>query len=474
MSTAKAIAKLLGRKAQAEKIRALRARARPVAATDPSRLPLLDFIKVISPRYDPPRHLGPLLELLDQAERGPVRGVVSVPPRHGKTETLLHAFARRLRQRPWETIAYASYAADVAHSKSRLARDYAIKAGVQLRGDSAAVHEWRTPAGGGMLATGIGGPLTSHGAHLLVVDDPFANRQEAESAIVRQHVHEWFTSTAMTRVEPGGSVLVVHTRWHGDDLAGRLGQGITPDRQPSEKWPVVNLPAISDAGAALWPERWPADALSRKRAEVGEYDWWSLFQGQPRPRGGAIFGDPGRYSDSNLKDARLVIGVDPAASEKTHADYSVAVVLAITGRGSEMRADVLEVVRGQWEIPRLVSVLRELQARYQRAPLVVEAVGGFRAVPQMLRSVDPKLRVTEVQPATDKFIRAQPVAAAWNGGRVRVPFAGPWVASFLDELQSFTGIRDPHDDQVDALAHAWNYAAARGVAGASDGSVLDL
>jgi predicted phage terminase large subunit-like protein len=411
---------------------------------------LLNFITRISPQYSAPRHLQPLVDVLDAAERGPVRALISVPPRFGKTDTVLHAAARWLRRFPGDTVAYASYAADIAHSKSRLARDHAIKAGVQLRGDSNAVHEWRTTSNGGMIATGIGGPLTGHGAKLLIVDDPFANRQEAESAIKRQAVHDWFNSTALTRLEPKGSVLVVHTRWHGDDLIGRL------EREGG--WQVINLPALDELGVSLWEERWPATVLEERHVLVGEYDWASLYQGRPRPRGGALFANATRYDTPELAGARIIIGVDPAASEKTYADYSVAVVLAVHGRGATMRCDVLDVMRAQLEIPKLIARLRELQTRYPGAPMAVEAVGGFRAVPQMLRSVDPLLNVTEIHPATDKFIRAQPVSAAWNAGRVRIPVSAPWVAAFLDEVQNFTGVRDAHDDQVDALAHAWNHA----------------
>lgn len=420
---------------------------------------LLDFITKISPRYEAPRHLAPLVELLEQSEREPVNVVVSVPPRHGKTETLLHAFARRLRKRPWETIAYASYAADVAHSKSRSARDYAIKAGVRLRGDSAAVHEWRTPEGGGMLATGVGGPLTSHGAHLLVVDDPFANRKEAESPVVRQAVHEWLTSTANTRVEPNGSIFVVHTRWHLDDLAGRLSQGITPERSPMPPWPVVNLPAIDDEGNALWPERWPVAALLKKRA-ASEYDWWSLYQGQPRGRGGSVFGEPARYEHARLDGARIIIACDPAASAKTHADHSVIAVGAFHGSGADTTCDVLEVQRHQVEIPRLVAFLIDVQARYGGAPIHIEAVGGFKSVPQMLLAINPSLNVVEVKLNGDKFVRAQPAAAAWNAKRIRVPISAPWVQPFLGVVLAFTGVNDPHDDDVDALAHMWNAATA--------------
>jgi hypothetical protein len=224
-----------------------------------------------------------LLSLFERVETEPLRECLSVPPRHGKTETVLHGIARLLARHPDWTIAYVSYAADIARSKSRQIRDYAAAAGVDLRQDSKALHEWRTPQGGGVLATGVGGPLTGHGVRLIVVDDPFKNRQDADSALIRERTWQWFTSTAMTRVEPGGSALIVHTRWHRDDLIGRC------ERHEDVRWHVTALAALDPRGRALWPERWPESELLKRRAEVGEYDWDSLFQQEPKARKGLVY-----------------------------------------------------------------------------------------------------------------------------------------------------------------------------------------
>lgn len=405
-------------------------------------------------------HLAPIARLIERSLTEPVRGLISVPPRHGKTELIMHGLAWLLRAAPERTHAYVTYAAQVAYSKSRVVRDYARTLGVAIRPDAEALHEWRTPQRGGLLATGIGGPLTGHGVDgVLVVDDPIKNREEAESAIIRERNHGWFTSVATTRVEPRGSILVVHTRWHEDDTIGRLAR--------EEGWEYVNLRALSDDGAALW-SRWPVDELEKKRRAIGEYDWHSLYQGEPRPRGGALFGDPARFvpGAESLIGWRLVIGVDPAASEATHADYTAIVVLAVRGAGAELVARVLEVVRVQEEIPAVCARLLQMQERWG-APLVVEASGVGKAVPQMLRHVQPKLQLHEVTPRGDKFTRAQPLAAAWAQGRVLVPVAAPWLGDYLHEMQGFTGLGDRHDDQVDATAHAFSYA----LAGAGTGAV---
>jgi predicted phage terminase large subunit-like protein len=414
---------------------------------------LLGFVPTMTRIYEEPRHLAPLALSLYDAEQGrAVRECVSVPPRHGKTEKLLHFIAWYLQRHPDHLLAYISYQAEVAKSKSKKARLLAERAGVALSPDSQAAGEWRTTAGGGLLATGVGGPLTSHGVQVLIVDDPFKNREEAESPIVRQAVHDWFTSTAMTRIEPGGSAFVVHTRWHDDDLIGRL-------LQDSEvKWGNLNLKAISDAGSALWPTRWPLDALELRRREVGPYNWASLYQGEPRPKGGRVFNEPGRFVAADLNGARIVIACDPAASESTTADHSAIVVMGARGTGLEQIFYVLEVWRGQVTVPQLVAVLHAQQKRWG-APVIVESAGGFKAVAQSLRAIDPYLKVVEVTPLGDKFQRAQPCAAAWNDQRVRVPLDSaqkPWLKPYLDEMRKFTGVKDAQDDQVDATSHAFN------------------
>ncbi len=433
-------------------------------ADAPGIKPILDFIPQISPRYQRPVHLRKLLDMMQRAHREPLRVLVSVPPRHSKTESILHSIAWILRDDPTAMCGYVSYAAEIARSKSRLARDYAFAAGVEARGDASALHEWLTPDGGGLRTAGIGGPLTGHGFRVLIIDDPIKNRQEAESRLIRDRNWEWFTSTATTRLEPNGSIIVVHTRWHEDDLIGRCVKQTETYHQSSgtegENWTHINLQAIDDVmGTALWPEMWPVDKLQKKRAAIGEYDWASLYQGRPRPRGSNVFNEPARYTGTpSLDGRRIVIGVDVAGTAKTTADWTVAVVLACSGYGDAMTADVIHVERMQATIPNVCRRLATLQSSYSGAPLAIESDGLGKAVPQVLRDIEPGLRIIERRAEGDKFTRAQSYAAAWNAGRVRVPTTAPWVAPFVRVHTEFTGVNDACDDDVDAGAHAWNQA----------------
>jgi predicted phage terminase large subunit-like protein len=408
-------------------------------------LPLADFVADMSTRADPyerPVHLAPLIDQLEGVDREPVRALCSVPPRHAKTETILHAIARRLLRKPQTRIAYVSYGYEIACDKSRRAQEISQRAGVTVAKTQSSVAHWKTSSGGCVFAAGIGGPLTALGFDWIIIDDPHKNRAEAESSLYRKRVDEWFTSTAMSRVEPGGSVLVNHTRWHPDDLIGRLtGKG---------RWQPVNLPAVSDDGRALWPTRWPLDLLAERRAEVGEYDWNSLYLGRPRIRGGTVFQDVHFYDGLPPPGMRIAIGVDFAYTAKTSSDWSVAIVVG------ELKGVlyVLHVVRKQCAPPVFAGDLKVLAARYPGAGMHAYIGGTEQGTIEFL-NVNYDVDIIATPAKTDKFQRAQPTAAKWNAGAILIPEGDyPWTSDLVSEVLDFTGVNDANDDQVDALASA--------------------
>lgn len=366
------------------------------------------------------------------------------------------AAARWLLFNPRKWLVYASYSGGIAERRTRQIKELYELAGGLVRADERSGSYWRTAAGGGCIAAAPGTALTGMGGDLVVLDDIYRNREEAESLTIREGVWDWFTSTLTTRVEPGGSIIVISTRWHVDDLIGRL---------IADGWPFLNLTAIAEPGdvlgrqpgEALWPERWSTALLEERRRSVGEYDWWSLFMGRPRPRGGALFGDATTYDWPNLEEGRVVVVCDPAMTARSRADYT-AIVVALGWRDPTTRLpcmDVLEVHRMQQEFPAVVDRLAQLQETW-RVPVWVESVGGLKAAIQMVRRQRPGLKIHELQATADKFTRSLPSAAAWNDGRIRLPQQGAkWLPAFLAEMGAFTGSGDARDDQVDALAHAF-------------------
>ena len=425
--------------------RRARLRAAKTETVSPAALELLEFIPAVTPKWEKPDHLARIVELFARAEREEVRALVSVPPQHGKTETILHGCAWLLSRHPDWPIGYTSYSANFAHSKSRLARDYAVRAGVKLREDSGSVREWRTTDGGGMLADGIGGTLTGHGLKFLVIDDPHKNREEAESSVLREKVHDFAKSTAFTRVHPGGSILVVHTRWHEDDLIGRLAK--------ERGWEVINLQALDEEDRPLWPAHRPKGFLDAQRESLGPYEWWALYMGQPRPRGGAVFKDV-HYYETLPDKYRVGIGIDLAYTSKTHSDWCVAVAVA----EADGEYYLLDVRRQQSAPPAFAAELRTLAGSYPGARMLWYTSTTEKGLADLLRE-ESGFPITGTLAKADKFVRAQPVAAAWNAGKVYVPRDAAWLPAFLNEVCSFSGVSDRHDDQVDALAAAFDVLA---------------
>ena len=427
---------------------------------------LLEFVPRVSPRFMPPHHLPQLVEFFERIDRGEeVRGAISVPRRHGKTELLLHGAAWLLARHPGMTIGYAGYSADFAHSKSKRCRDLALRAGVELRGASAAAGEWRTLEGGGMLAGGIGGAWTGHGVDVLLVDDPHKNRSEAESPARRRAVEDWWRSSAITSVEPGGSALAVHTRWHLKDLIGLL------KKDKDVEWEHVNLPAINDGsdprrevGEALWPERWPLAALERRRAEAGPFEWASLYQGYPRPRGSNIFGSPSFYRELPKTRYRVAYGVDLAYSAKTQSDRSVLFEMMRHDPPKTSAKDrplpmyyVRSVVSVQVEQPMFARKLKAVRAQHRWPMLFIG--GNEKGVADFIAKEvnDFHYEYTSV----NKLTRAQHLHAAWADGRVlwpdteAFPDAHRWLTDTLDVFDAFTGNNDTRDDEVDAAVAAF-------------------
>lgn len=424
---------------------------------------LLEFVPRISPRFVAPEHLWRFVELLERAECEPIRALVSIPRRHGKTELILHAAAWILARRPERTIGYASYSSSIAQSKSRIARDYARRAKVRLRDDSRSTREWRTTELGGFLASGIGGSWTGQGVDVLFVDDPHKSRVEAESLVRRDVVHNWLLSAGLSSIEPGGSAFVVHTRWHEDDEIGRLSD------DSEFPWEVINLPAINDGtdpdrhlGAPLWPQRWPLEALVSKRAEVGEYEWASLYQGRPRPRGASVFhGDVHFYDKLPDFGYRVSIGIDLAYRDKTANDWSVALVLLEYDEAYY----VVDVVRMQAPPPVFAGRVQPLVERYPGVSWRWRASGTELGVVSLLRASPYDLPIAEETVRGDKFVLAQPVAAAWNAGKILLPSEAAaeglpngrdWIEAFVSEVKAFAPQGSRYDDQVDALGTAFD------------------
>lgn len=256
------------------------------------------------------RHLFELSILLSLAVAGKIpRLIISMPPRHGKSELVSHWFpVWFLDLFPWYRVILSSYESDYAASWGRKVRNTILQHGSHLRvrisEDSSAANRWDTSLGGGMNTAGVGGPITGKGAHVLIIDDPHKDRAEAESETMREKVWEWWTGTARERLEPMpwapyGVVILMMTRWHTDDFAGRLlaSKVDSGEKSHSLPWYEYRLPAIAEEGdllgrhpgEALWREKYPLEVLLSIKEDIGPYDWQSEYQQSPIMKAGSLF-----------------------------------------------------------------------------------------------------------------------------------------------------------------------------------------
>lgn len=393
-----------------------------------------------------PAHVKLILDALDAVDRGEIdRLAISMPPRHGKSETITARYPVYCLSRwPKRNVLVTGYSAKFVRTFGRRARNLAEELGLVVD-DAKAADQWATTSGGFYLGRGVGAPPTGTGFHRIIVDDPIKSREQAESLVYRDKAYDWYSQDLYTRLEPQGAIVMVATRWHHDDVIARAIAS-EPDR-----WTVINLPALDADGEALWPERYDVDALERIRA-VNPRSFEALYQGNPTPMEGDLFNVSRlAVSDDLPKIISRVRRWDIAAS-KGKNDYTAGVLL---GKAEDGRCVVLDVQRFQLAPDERNQRIRQVA---EMDGLAVKIIGpqdpgsaGVEAAQAFTRLL-AGFSVSTVRETGDKATRADPFAASVGAGNVILQRAD-WNASFIEELRQFPG--GAHDDQVDAAAGAF-------------------
>jgi predicted phage terminase large subunit-like protein len=432
-----------------------------------------------------PLHLAGLCSFLDEAcearkryrlpdgsvQTRQLRSWFSYPIRHFKTSTLRHGVLKHLLRWPDHRVLWCSYNQETASEQSQAIRSLALRSGLRISDERGRIGNWQIEGReGGLLAVGTQQGVAGKGFRLAVVDDPFPDLASAESAAERERLWRWLDHDVASRLSPDGAIVLVHSRWHPDDLIGRL-QRETPEllRRAREEnipglrsraWRGVNVPALGgkDEDRPLMPDVWSLDHLRAERA-ANPSKFASLYQGVPRSREGTLFREP-TFQDEVPSSVSVAWGVDLAYSAKKSADWSVLVKLLswtetdpVTGRPVRVLY-VADVLRKQVDAPAFAALV-EARLSTHRGKVVWIASGTERGTAQFVRQRIPSLVVRTA--TEDKYQRALPASELWNSGRLRVPSdesRHPWLKDFLYEVTSFSGKNDPHDDQVDALAAA--------------------
>lgn len=424
----------------------------------------------------PARHHRLLLGQLERLAAGETdRLMLLMPPGSAKSTYASVIFPPWfLRRFPTSSVIAVSHTADLAAHFGRQVR-YTINEetawlGYQLAGkQGGAATRWRTTLGGEYFATGVRGPMIGRRADLVLIDDPVKSMLEADSRRAREHLWNWYRSELITRLRPKARVVVIMTRWHEDDLGGRLLA------QEPEAWTCLRLPAIAcdgdplgrAPGEALWPEWEDERALARKRATVGERVWQAQFQQEPRPPEGGLFAKA-RIDvlphEPMTGDVTVVRGWDLASTpeeKNRNADCTVGLKMVRERSG---RFVVLDVIRFRGSPHEVVDAIRA--AAFRDGPAVAIGIpqDPGQAGRMQVTSIAAALAGYRVQASREtgsKEVRALPVVAQAEAGNLAI-VKGTWNQAFLAELQEFPGGR--FDDQVDALSRAFGMLLTAGTA----------
>ena len=411
----------------------------------------------------------------------PYHLMIFEPPRHGKSELAsIRTPAWLFGLDPNAQIIAATYNNELANywgrnvQKVMLSREYhdlfpdtrlATRGRKRDESGIRQMHEFTISRFHGIYrSAGIGGGIMGRGANYLIIDDPVKGRAEAESETIRESTKEWYKSTLRTRLQPGGRMMLIMTRWHQDDLAGWLltEQG---KRGEADQWRVVSLPATFERtdythsddhrseDQALWELAYPISSLNKIRATLGTYDWSALFQQRPTPPGGAVIKRHWlQIIDFPPDNLNWVRAWDLAVTKGTASDYSASGMMAIDDVGNVY---IKGLVRVKEEWPTIRKMIKALAASEQ-VPVGIEAQStqiGF--VDDLL--ADPEMHDIDLHGytvMTDKKTRALPWIARAEAGKFKI-VRGGGVDEYIEELIQFTGVEDAHDDQVDWTSIAW-------------------
>ncbi len=415
--------------------------------------------------YRHARHTKLICDKLEQVEEGKIkRLMIFLPPRHSKSMSVSETFpsffiGKNLNRR----VILVSYGDSLARKFGRANRnkleEYGNEVfGINLSEDNSSVTNWGIERyRGGMISAGIGGPITGEGADLLIIDDPIKNRKEADSKTYRDMVWDEWQNTLYTRLQPDGAVIIILTRWHEDDLAGRL---LNPEYAPVEDWDIIRLPAIAEEndllgreiGEPLWPEYgFDIEWAKRTKAAVGSQTWASLYQQRPSPPEGSIINRNWWKYYRQLPEQfdEVIQSWDCAFKETASGSYVVGQVWGRKGADKYL----LDQFRARVDFTATIRAIRTMSAKWPETglKLVEEAANGAAVIATLKREVSG---IVPIRPQGSKEARLHAVAPDIEAGNVYIPdpTIASWVHDYVEELAAFPS--GENDDQVDATSQA--------------------
>ena len=422
----------------------------------------LNFVKFVWPQFIEGNHHKIYAQKLQDVADGKInRLIINMPPRHTKSEFASYLFPAWLMGRdPSKKIIQATHTAELAVGFGRKVKNLIddeqfreVFPDVRLATDAKASGRWSTSGGGEYYAVGVGGALAGRGADLCIIDDP-VSEQDALSPTALDNIYEWYTSGPRQRLQPGGSLIIVMTRWSIRDLTAKVLH--KQSEVGADKWDIVEFPAIMPSGKPLWPEFWKLEELESVKASIPIPKWNAQYMQNPTAEEGAIIKREwwGMWEGEEPPVCSYVIqSYDTAFSKSDRADYSAITTWGIfePTEGDGEAIILLDAIRGRWDFPELKEKANELQEQYDPDMILIEQKASGMPLTQELRRMG--IPVTPFTPSrgADKFTRMNACAPVFESGMVWRPDAN-FAEEVVEECAAFPN--GEHDDLADSMTQA--------------------
>jgi predicted phage terminase large subunit-like protein len=427
----------------------------------------IKFVEKVWPTFISGAHHKRMAEAFERVANGTCkRLIINMPPRHTKSEFASYLLpAWFLGKFPHKKVIQTSHTAELAVGFGRKVRNLVdsevyseIFPNLALQADSKAAGRWNTSKGGDYFAIGVGGAVTGKGADVLIIDDPHSEQEAAMAASnpeVYDKVYEWYTSGPRQRLQPGGAIVIVMTRWAARDLTGQVLKSAA--QRTGEEWEVIEFPAILPSGRPLWPQFWSFEELEALREELPNSKWQAQYQQNPVGNESAIVKRDWWkwWEKDNPPQCEYILQSWDTAFEKTQrADYSAGTTWGIFNCEEDNFAPniiLLNTYKKRVEFPELKrDVLREYN-QYEPDSLIVEKKASGAPLIYDLRAMGIPVQEFTPGKGQDKIARLNSVSDIIASGKVWVPQTR-WAEELVDEVAAFPS--GEHDDLVDATTLA--------------------
>lgn len=433
-----------------------------------AQVSFMEYVKMMWPGFVHGRHHALMAKKFEAIAKGEMkRVIINMPPRHTKSEFASYLLPSWfLGKFPDKKVIQASNTGDLAVNFGRKVRNlvdseqYAtVFPGVKLRQDSKAAGRWATNKNGEYFAIGVGGTVTGKGADLLIIDDPHSEQEAALAAgnpEIYQKVYEWYTSGPRQRLQPGGAIVIVMTRWGEADLTGRVLKDALK-REKGEEWELIELPAIMPSGNPLWPEFWSIDELEALKEELPVSKWNAQYQQKPTGEEGALVKREWWQIWERERPPRceyVIQSWDTAFTKSERSDFSACTVWGVFHMDEDpknVNVILLEAYQERLEFPELKEKAFEMYNIWEPDTCIIEAkAAGSPLIFEMRRMGVPVQEYTPVR-GNDKFVRINSVTDLFRSGKVWAPDTR-WAHELIEQMAAFPNAA--HDDLVDSSTQA--------------------